>query len=94
MKMISLEKIAIFKKYNGDLDGRTRMADAQEKALVSDDDWRQIERMIQDLYLVETGLASQNYRAKVDAKLAEACSDATAVDAIKTLAREHHKLHP
>lgn len=89
--MIDLEKISIFCKYHGDLDGKTRMTSDREKALISDDDWHQIERMIQDLYLVEAGLASRNYRAKLDAALAESCSDAATVDALKALVLQRYR---
>lgn len=92
--MISVEKISIFKKYLGDLDGKTLIGSVREQTLVNDDDWHQIQRMIQGLYLVEAGLATRNYRAKLDAELAESCSDAAAVDALKALARQLYNNAP
>lgn len=86
--MIDLEQVAIFKKFNGELDARTRMADSAERDLVSEDAWRQIERLLQDLYLVDAGLASQHYRHQLDVRLRETCRDAATVDAIRALARQ------
>jgi hypothetical protein len=86
--MIDLEKIAIYKKFAGDIDGWARMASASEKAILTGDDWRQIDSFVQDFGLVQAGLASTRYAEKLHARIAESVSDAYTMAALKELGEQ------
>lgn len=70
--MITTEKIAIFKKFAGDIDGWARTAAAEEKAAISDADWYEIDGLIQDYALVKKGLASARYAEKLELRMQNA----------------------
>lgn len=83
--MITTEKIAIFKKYAGDIDGWARMAPAEEKAAISDADWYEINGLIQDYALVKKGLASVRYVDKLDLRIQNAAHGLEEAAELKTL---------
>ncbi|MDT4290410.1 hypothetical protein RO575_12635 [Methylomonas sp. MO1] len=86
--MIGLEKVAIYRKFAGDIDGWARMASASEKAILTGDDWRQIDSIVQDFGLVQAGLASTRYVEKLHARIAESVSDAYTMAALKELGEQ------
>lgn len=69
--MINAAKIEVFKKYSGDSDGWARMASAGEKAIISGNEWYEINALIQDYALVKKGLASQRFSDKLDIRINE-----------------------
>ena len=83
--MINKEKMAVYQKYAGDMDGWARMASVAEKALISDADWYEINSFIQDYSLVKKGLASQRYADKLDARIEEATGSSEDRQALKAL---------
>ena len=83
--MINKEKMAVYQKYAGDMDGWARMASVAEKALISDADWYEINSFIQDYSLVKKGLASQRYADKLDARIEAATPSPEDRQALKAL---------
>ena len=61
MHTISKDAIAVYKKFDGDMDGWARMATAKDKQVISDGLWWAITGLIQDLKLVKNGLASESF---------------------------------
>ncbi|WP_020483202.1 hypothetical protein [Methylomonas sp. MK1] len=86
--MISLEKVAIYRKFAGDIDGWARMASASEKAILTGDDWRQIDSIAQDFGLVQAGLASTRYAENLHKRIAESVTDAETLAALKELVEQ------
>jgi hypothetical protein len=51
--MITLSKIKIYKRFNGDIDGWARTGTNEEKSIIDDNDWFLIDAFIQDIGLVK-----------------------------------------
>jgi hypothetical protein len=69
--MITKQKIEIYKKFHGDSDGFVRVGSKAEKELMAYDDWALIDSVLQDLELIEKGLASEDFKNQIDSKLKE-----------------------
>ena len=50
--MITRQKLKIFDKYGGDIDGLERMGSSLEKELFRNDDWSLIDNSYQDIELI------------------------------------------
>ena len=83
--LINIEKLEVFQKYTGDIDGWARMASVAEKAVISNSDWYEIDSFIQDYSLVKKGLASQRYADKLDARIEAATPSPEDRQALKAL---------
>jgi len=68
--MITLEKLEIYKKYM-DIDFFARDGTREEKALLSDSEWTQIDHIIDSLFLVNNKLVSDDFKAKIYAEIDE-----------------------
>ncbi|MCO5935667.1 hypothetical protein NAF17_08945 [Mucilaginibacter sp. RB4R14] len=64
--MITLDKLKIYKNYGGDVDGWIRM-NANSKD-ITDEDWYLILSLLQDLFIVKSGLAAEAFILKLDNK--------------------------
>lgn len=84
--MITIDKIKIYKRFNGDVDGWARIGTAEEKSIMSDDDWFLIDGFIQDLSLVKKCLASDGFMKSINEKLNENCDTDQTIQEIKDLA--------
>ena len=73
--MISGEKLRIYDKFNGDVDGFSRGGSQIEKSSISDQDWRLIDELIQSLTMVKQGLVSRDFEARVRERLSEVVQD-------------------
>ncbi len=62
--MITLEKLKVFEKYKGDDDRFTR-ASKNDLAILSEDEFYSIQRLISDLKLIVNGIAAVNFEAQV-----------------------------
>lgn len=82
---ITQEKIAVYRKYVGDIDGWARMASVEEKRVMSDDAWHQIDGLIQDYALVKGGLASARFAAKLQERIAASTPDTATAEALEIL---------
>ncbi|AUC15909.1 hypothetical protein BTO06_12435 [Tenacibaculum sp. SZ-18] len=71
--MLTIEKIKIYNKFGGDIDGLTRVGKSTEKNLISDNDWSLIDEFEQDIKLISDRLVSKEYREKSLIKLNENC---------------------
>ncbi len=82
--MITRRKIKIYKKYDGDGDKWARSWFVFYE--MSDADWGLLERLIQDIILVNNGLASDDYAAALEKKLIENCDTPETIARLKDLA--------
>jgi len=73
--MITQEKLRIYEKFNGDIDGFARGSSLSERVSITDQDWSLIEELRQSLTIVQSGAASSEFEARVRAQLVDAVSD-------------------
>jgi hypothetical protein len=69
------EKLAIYRKYRGDVDMWARAGTKSEKNAMVDADWAELSAILQQLQLVEKGLASAEFAAAAHQKLSDATPD-------------------
>ena len=80
--MINKQKIEIFKKYGGDIDGFSRFGKKREKDIFSDEEWSVIDNVLQDLKMIKNGLCSTDYKNKTERTLNQQF-DKESIDLIK-----------
>jgi len=78
-----MDKINIYKRLNGDVDGWARIGTKEEKSIMNDNDWFLIESFIQDINLVNKGLASDSFKDSINERLNENCDSEETIQAIK-----------
>jgi hypothetical protein len=90
--MINIEKIKIYKKYNGDIDSWVRFGSKKEKLHIDDNDWYLIEQLVQDIFLVNRNLASLKYKNELNTKLTEICVDMESIELLKNISNNLNTL--
>ncbi|WP_291529128.1 hypothetical protein [Bacteroides sp. UBA939] len=83
--MITVEKIRIYQRFNGDADGWARIGTKEEKLVMNSNDWFLIEGFIQDLHLVKKGLTSDTFIISLNERLKEECDSEETIQAIKDI---------
>jgi len=73
--VITDEKLTIYQRYGGDIDGWVRSAVPLEKALMTDEDWAVIGELLQRLALVKSGRAAATYEAETHRMIATKVTD-------------------
>ncbi|WP_215226696.1 hypothetical protein [Echinicola shivajiensis] len=71
--MLTIEKIKIYNKFNGDIDAFDRGGKMSEHNQLNDDDWSLIDGFEQDVKLISDRLVSKEYRERALIKLNENC---------------------
>lgn len=84
--MITINKIKIYKRFNGEIDGWARIGTEEEKLAMNDNDWFLIDKFIQDINLVKSGLASDSFTNLLNEDLAGNCDSDETILAIKEMA--------
>jgi hypothetical protein len=77
--------VEIYKKFAGDIDHFARTGSAMEKLDISDDDWRLIESFLQDLALVDNGLAADSFVESLEARIKVSLESAELTRELKIL---------
>jgi hypothetical protein len=72
--MITREKLAIYKRYDGDVDSWQRVNSAAEK-IIADCDWSEIGELLMQLSLVKKELATKSFAAEVNRRLEAKSAD-------------------
>lgn len=83
--MITQRKIEIFKKFSGDIDHFARVGTPQDKIDISDKDWALIDNFLQDLELVDKGLAADSFVKSLDIRLKKNLESETILQDLKSL---------
>ena len=86
--MITQEKIAIYKKYSGDIDHFARVGSSRDKSILSDFEWNQIDNLIQDLELSLKGLTSREFDINIKERIAEIVDSNETLEQIKKLVNQ------
>lgn len=90
--MITGKKIGIFNRYNGDIDGWARNNSTKEKLIIEDNDWYLIDSFLQDLFLVQKGLASSDFIVNLENKLKENCDGEETIIQLKKISITYKRL--
>lgn len=83
--VVTKDKIKIYKKYSGDIDGWARVGKKSELELMSDEDWAVIDELIQNLELVEKGVVSDSFMSQTFDKLKKVCDSERTQNELKSL---------
>lgn len=83
--MITLRKIEIFKKFSRDIDHFVRVWTPQDKIDISDKDWSLIDSLLQDLELVDKGLAADTFVKRLDERIKECCESEGVLQELKRI---------
>jgi hypothetical protein len=83
--MLTLNKLKIFQQYSGDLNA-LRQTDSADKDAITSHDWFVIGNLIQDIKLVNRGLASPSYAGRAEEELRNACDNETTISELRKMA--------
>jgi hypothetical protein len=84
--MLTLEKLAVYRAFEGDIDGWARSLRPEGTSNMTDDDWSVIEELRQGLFLVATGRASTAFSAALTERLFAVTADDPTRQALRELA--------
>jgi hypothetical protein len=73
--MLTLPKLKIYTRFDGDIDGWARAGTQKEKTIMTDDDWFAIDGFIDDICLAKKGFASEEFSQTLKERLIRDCSD-------------------
>lgn len=63
--MITREKLVIYEKFSGDIDGFSRGSSLSERKLITDLDWHLIDELVRGLSIVQAKLATVDFEESV-----------------------------
>lgn len=73
--MLTKQKLSIYQKYRGDVDIWARAGTKKEKEEMTDGDWSEMWSLFQQLQNLERGQLSDEFAARVRARLQEVAAD-------------------
>lgn len=83
--MLTLDKLNIYRRFDGDLDGWARIANGHDATDITDTDWLLIEALRQGLDLIAAGQASQTFTASFESRLRDTTADEATRQALRAL---------
>lgn len=83
--MLTIEKLEIFRKYNGDIDTWARSASVKEKRIISDDDWYMIESFLEDITMTQRGLVSIEFSSDLNRRMQDNCENKDVITLLESL---------
>lgn len=84
--MITVEHLKIYFSYKGDGDGFVRLATSREKAIMNYKNWSLIDSFIQDILIVNRGLAAKSYSKNLEERLKLNCDSGATIQELKNIA--------
>jgi hypothetical protein len=75
MSKITEDKLTLFKKYGGDIDGYAEWGTTKEKAELSDEDFHLIDDLLQSMDMINKGVVSEDFKAKTIERIRELTDD-------------------
>ena len=88
--MLTNEKVDVYVRYHGDVDGWAHSGTISEKKILSNE-WSLIDCYLQDIYLENHGLLSDSYLKKHEASMLANCENGEVVARLKQLATHEYK---
>ena len=86
--MITIKKLKIFRKNNGDGDMWLKSTWSWQRNTMTAEDWTIIGELIDDIKLMDRDLASDSYREGILEKINANCEDEKTIEELRRLARE------
>jgi hypothetical protein len=83
--VITREKLDVFTRYGGDIEGWVLRRDPQEHAVMSDGDWSAIEELRHRLWLERHESVSDDFIAQTRRLISERVPDENTVSALRAL---------
>jgi len=83
--MITLRKLKIYKKYDSDSTQYARDHYRNVNTEMSTQDWSDIESLLNDLFLLNTGQTHDNYKKEIEEKLSVLCETPAVVEEMKAM---------
>lgn len=71
--MLTRDKLDLYRRFNGDLDDRTRRA-PDTRVLISDEEWAALDELRMQIRIALGGPCSATFRTALDARLADTCT--------------------
>lgn len=84
--MLTVAKLGIYKKFDGDIDGWARSSTGDDKSNITDNDWYLIDTLVMDLALIKGGVASPHFSQEVESKLLASTVDEATRELLHALA--------
>jgi hypothetical protein len=69
--MITKDKIDIYLRYRGDIDGFILVSTPDEQAIITDNDFSVISNFVQDIILMKRNLVSKEHEDEIKKKIVE-----------------------
>ena len=88
--MINKEKLDIYNSYNGQIDRWARVESNEQKLKIETDDWFLIGALLQDIRLIERGVASYAYKVYAEKNMRENCESVELILELKKMARNRN----
>jgi hypothetical protein len=85
--MITHEQLGIYEKYRADVDWLQRMAKDDEKRAMANGAWSVIDELHHNLFIVQSGLATAEFEARVRERLMGACEDESVCERLSLVAK-------
>jgi len=85
--MLTLEKLRIYRRFGGDIDGWARTRGRGDGSGMTDDDWSLIEELRQGLRIVSSGQASAEFAGSVERRLLASTADDQTRQELRGLAK-------
>jgi hypothetical protein len=83
--MLTLDKLKVYQRFDGDIDGWARAANVGDDSGITDGDWFLIDELRQGLALIATGQASQAFTASLESRLLDTTADGATRQALLML---------
>lgn len=84
--MVTLEKINIYKSYDGNSDMMAYVGSQAHKQIMTDDIWVLIRGFVGDLTLIKKGLAGDAYKKSIEEQLHKHCDGEETINELKRMA--------
>jgi len=84
--MITADKLKTYEAFNGDIDAWARASSDRDKEIISDADWYEIERLVNELVLLERSQTTDDFARRIEEQLRENTADASVAERIRYLA--------
>lgn len=85
--MITLEKLKIYSKYSGDGDAWIRLGKGGIDSVITSDDWRLIDDLLQDLTIIKNGYAPLSLAISVDKRITETFDNEHTIEFLKSMVK-------
>ena len=85
--MLALDKLRIYRRFGGDIDGWARTHGRGDTSGMTDDDWSLIDELRQGLRIVSSGQASAEFASSVERRLLASTADDRTREQLRELAK-------